>query len=67
MLTDLCAAFFGGVYAVAGHHVAPFRGTLSEPPIYASLQYLGDSGNEVGIWNAGLPLGFTSPFHQFPR
>jgi hypothetical protein len=41
-------------------------GRFTEPPISASVQYLSNSGNELSIWNAGLPLGFDSPFHPIP-
>ena len=41
-------------------------GRFTEPPISASVQYLSNSGNELSIWAAGLPLGFNSPFHPIP-
>ncbi|HTX56192.1 MAG TPA: TonB-dependent receptor [Candidatus Acidoferrales bacterium] len=41
-------------------------GRFTEPPISASVQYLSNSGNELSIWTAGLPLGFESPFHPIP-
>ncbi len=41
-------------------------GRFTQPPISASLQYLNVSGNNLSVWNATLPLGFTSPFHPIP-
>lgn len=41
-------------------------GRFTEPPISASVQYLSNSGNELSVWNATLPLGFNSPFHPIP-
>ena len=41
-------------------------GRYIEPPISASTQYLAASGNELSVWIATLPLGFTSPFHPIP-
>ncbi len=41
-------------------------GRYTQPPISASLQYLNSSGNALTVWNAGLPLGFHSPFHPIP-
>jgi hypothetical protein len=41
-------------------------GRFTQPPISASVQYLSNSGNELSIWNATLPLGFNSPFHPIP-
>ncbi len=41
-------------------------GRYTQPPISASLQYLNSSGNALTVWNAGIPLGFNSPFHPIP-
>ncbi len=41
-------------------------GRFTEPPISASVQYLNNSGNNLSVWNATLPLGFNSPFHPIP-
>ncbi len=34
-------------------------GRYTEPPISASVQYLNSSGNNLSIWGATLPIGFT--------
>ncbi len=41
-------------------------GRFTEPPISASVQYLNNSGNNLSVWNATLPLGFNTPFHPIP-
>ena len=41
-------------------------GRFTEPPISASVQYLGAAGDATTVWGATLPLGFTSPFHPIP-
>ena len=42
----------------AGRYVAP--------PISASVQYLGASGDDRSVWNNTMGLGFYSPFHPIP-
>jgi hypothetical protein len=41
-------------------------GRYTQPPISASVQYLGAAGDASSVWAATLPLGFTSPFHPIP-
>ncbi len=66
MLADISPRF-SATYTQSPDTVWRFSaGRYTEPPISASLQYLSNSGNELSIWNAGLPLGFTSPFHAIP-
>jgi hypothetical protein len=42
-------------------------GRFTEPPISASVQYLGAAGDATSVWAATLPLGFLSPFHPIPQ
>jgi hypothetical protein len=65
-LSDLSPRF-SATYTQSSDTVWRFSaGRYTEPPISASVQYLSNSGNELSIWNAGLPLGFDSPFHPIP-
>ncbi len=41
-------------------------GRYTEPPISASVQYLGLSGDDRSVWNNTMNLGFYSPFHPIP-
>ncbi|HET9097457.1 MAG TPA: TonB-dependent receptor [Candidatus Baltobacteraceae bacterium] len=41
-------------------------GRFTQPPISASVQYLGAAGDATSVWAATLPLGFTTPFHPIP-
>ncbi|MFZ0635591.1 MAG: TonB-dependent receptor, partial [Candidatus Acidiferrales bacterium] len=66
ILSDLSPRF-SATYTESPDTVWRFSaGRFTEPPISASVQYLSNSGNELSIWNAGLPLGFNSPFHPIP-
>ena len=66
ILSDLSPRF-SATYTQSPDTVWRFSaGRFTEPPISASVQYLSNSGNELSIWNAGLPLGFNSPFHPIP-
>ena len=37
-----------------------------QPPISASVQYLGSAGDDRSVWNNTMNLGFYSPFHPIP-
>ncbi|MBV8331286.1 MAG: TonB-dependent receptor, partial [Candidatus Eremiobacteraeota bacterium] len=41
-------------------------GRYAQPPISASVQYLGASGDDRTVWNSGMNLGFYSPWHPIP-
>jgi hypothetical protein len=41
-------------------------GRYTQPPISASVQYLGATGDDRSVWNNTMGLGFYSPFHPIP-
>jgi hypothetical protein len=41
-------------------------GRYTQPPISASVQYLGANGDDRSVWNNTMGLGFYSPFHPIP-
>ncbi len=41
-------------------------GRFTQPPISASVQYLGASGDLRSVWGTSMALGFYSPFHPIP-
>jgi hypothetical protein len=41
-------------------------GRFTQPPISASVQYLGATGDDRSVWNQTMDLGFYSPFHPIP-
>jgi Carboxypeptidase regulatory-like domain len=41
-------------------------GRFTQPPISASVQYLGANGDDRSVWNNTMGLGFYSPFHPIP-
>jgi hypothetical protein len=41
-------------------------GRFTQPPISASVQYLGATGDDRSVWNNTMNLGFYSPFHPIP-
>jgi hypothetical protein len=58
---------FSGTYTLNSNTVIrAAAGRFTQPPIAASVQYLSLAGDETSIWNSGLNLGFTSPFHPIP-
>ena len=41
-------------------------GRFVQPPLSASVQYLGASGDDRSVWNNTMTVGFYSPFHPIP-
>ena len=41
-------------------------GRFTQPPISASVQYLGASGDDRSVWTNTMNLGYYSPFHPIP-
>jgi hypothetical protein len=41
-------------------------GRFTQPPISASVQYLGASGDDRSVWENTMNLGFYTPFHPIP-